>query len=216
MEILSINTAVPTTTELNGKTYTTAICKHPVIGPVMMRPEGLDGDAVGDLKHHGGPDQAVYASAAEHYDYWRQELGREGLAHGCLGENLTVRGWLDEAVCIGDTYRVGYAVVRVTGPRIPCGTLERHVGLRGFAKQYAKSQRFGFYLRVIEPGEVRVGDEVSLIDKSPAGVGVIEMAELLMYRPRDAEAIRRALDIDGLGARLRSAFEKRLAEAAAD
>ncbi len=214
MKLISINVGKPVLTEAGGKTYETAICKRPVAGAVMMRPEGLDGDAVGNPKNHGGPDQAVYACAGEHYDHWRRELGREDLTHGYLGENLTAAGWLDESVCIGDTYRVGGAVVQVTGPRAPCGRLERHIDMRGFSKQYAQSQRFGFYLRVLEPGEVQAGDGVSLIGKSPAGLGVIELAELLLYRTKDAEAMRRALEVEGLGVRIRSAFEERIAKAA--
>jgi MOSC domain-containing protein YiiM len=211
MKLLSVNVAMPVPTELGDKTYTTAICKRPVDGAVMMRAGGLDGDAVGNLKHHGGPDQAVYACAAEHYDFWRRELGRDGLEHGLFGENLTVAGWLDEGVCIGDTYRVGGAAVRITGPRIPCDTLERRVGVRGFAKRYAKSRRFGLYLRVVEPGEVCAGDDVSLIQKSPAGLGLIELAELFLYRPKDTDAMRRALEVEGLGERCRAVFEERIA-----
>ncbi len=211
MKLLSINVAMPVPAELGDKTFASAICKRPVDGEVMMREGGLDGDWVGNLKHHGGPDQAVYACAAEHYDYWRKELGRDGLEHGHFGENLTVAGWVDDDVCIGDTYRVGNAVVRITGPRIPCGTLERHVGERGFAKRYAKSRRFGFYLRVVDPGEGKVGDPVTLIQKSPAGLGVIELAELFMYRTKDIDGMRRALEVEGLGERCRAAFEERIA-----
>jgi MOSC domain-containing protein YiiM len=191
----------------------TGIGKRPAKGPVMMNARGLDGDAVGNHKHHGGPDQAVYACAAEHYDYWREELKRDDLPYGLFGENLTVRGWMDEDVCIGDTYRVGGAAVRVTGPRIPCGTLEKRVGVRGFAKRYAESRRFGVYLRVLEPGPVCAGDAVALIEQSPAGFGLIELAELFMYRPKDATAMRRALGIDGLGERARKVFGERIAAA---
>jgi MOSC domain-containing protein YiiM len=213
MEIISINVAMPVLRELGDKTYATAIGKRAVEGAVMMGVDGFDGDGVGNHKHHGGADQAVYACASEHYDYWREELGREGLAYGDFGENLTAAGWVDEGVCIGDTYRVGDAVVRVTWPRIPCATLEHHVGERGFAKRYAKSRRFGFYLRVVEAGVVEAGDGVTLIEKSPDGLGVIEAAELFMYRGKDVEGMRRALGVEGLSERGRAAFEKRVAGA---
>lgn len=212
MKLISINVALPVPTVLGDKTYATAICKRPTNGVVTLRAQGLDGDGVGNSTHHGGPDQAVYVCAAEHYDHWRRELGRDDLGYGQLGENLTVTGWLDETVCIGDTYRVGGAVVRVTAPRIPCDTLERHIGSRGFAKRYAQSKRFGFYLRVIEPSEVRVGDEVTLIDKSASELGVVELAELFMYRAKDVDGMRRALEIEGLGERIRATFEERIAK----
>lgn len=213
MELLSVNVGRVREHVIDGKAVRSGIVKEPVRGPVMMRAGGLAGDGVGDPKHHGGPDQAVYACAAEHYDAWARELGRDNLPHGLFGENLTVRGWVDQDVCIGDTFRIGGAVVRVTGPRIPCGTLEKRVGVRGFAKRYAESRRFGLYLRVLESGEVSAGDGVSLIEKSPAGFGLIELAELFLYRPKDVEAMRRALGVDGLGERARQVFEERIAAA---
>lgn len=210
MQILSVNVGRVRDHIMDGKPVRSGIVKKPADGPVMMHASGLEGDEVGDHKHHGGPDQAVYACAAEHYDYWRSVLNRADLPYGLFGDNLTVRGWLDEDVCIGDTFRVGGAVVRVTGPRIPCGTLEKRVGVRGFAKRYTESRRFGLYLRVLEPGEVCAGDKVELIEKSPAGFGLIELAELFLFRPKDVEAMRRALDVDGLGERARKLFEDRI------
>ena len=210
MEILSVNVGRVRDHIMGGKSMRSGIVKKPVNGPVMMQASGLEGDEVGDHRHHGGPDQAVYACAAEYYDYWRKELKREDLPYGLFGENLTVRGWLDECVCIGDRFRVGAAVVRVTGPRIPCGTLEKRVGVRGFAKRYTESRRFGMYLRVHEPGEVCAGDAVELIEKSPAGFGLIELAELFLFRPDDVQAMRRALQVDGLGERARKIFEDRI------
>lgn len=210
MEILSVNVGRVRDHIMDGKSVRSGIVKGPVAGPVMMLGLGLEGDEVGDKKHHGGPDQAVYACAAEHYDYWRSELNRPDLPYGLFGENLTVSGWLDEHVCIGDTFRVGAAVVRVTGPRIPCGTLEKRVGVKGFAKRYTESRRFGLYLRVLEPGKVSAGDTVELIEKSPAGFGLIELAELFLFRPKDVEAMQRALRVDGLCERARKAFEDRI------
>lgn len=211
MKVLSVNLSPAVPVDLGGSVVTTGICKCPAAGPVWIGVKGLAGDDVGDHKHHGGPDQALYACAAEHYDYWRKELNRDDLPFGLFGENLTVRGWLDEQVCIGDMFRVGGAVVRVTGPRIPCGTLEKRVSVRGFAKRYAESRRFGLYLRVLKPGEVSADDTVSLIEKSPAGFGLIELAELFLYRPKDIEGMRRALQVEGLGERARKIFEERIA-----
>ncbi len=85
--------------------------------------------------------------------------------------------------------------------------------MRGFAKRYAQSRRFGLYLRVVKPGEVRAGDAVTLIEKSPAGLGVIELAELFLYRPKDTEAMLRALEVEGLGERCQVKLKERIAKA---
>jgi MOSC domain-containing protein YiiM len=211
MQVLSVNIGKPEAVDIGGKAVTTGIHKRPIGGAVAMSASGLEGDGIGDRKHHGGPDQAVYAYAAEHYGAWARELGRDDLTYGMMGENLTVRGWVEDGVCIGDTFRVGPAVVRVTGPRNPCYKLDWLVGDKSFSKNFADTRRFGLYLRVIEPGKVRAGDAVTLIEKSPAGLGVIELAELFLFRPKDVEGMRRALDVDGLAARIRAKFEERIA-----
>lgn len=211
MQILSVNTGPVRELLMDGKAVATAIDKTPIGEPVTIHALGLEGDEIGNTKHHGGPDQAVFAYAADYYENWRSELGKVDLPFGIMGENLTVQGWVDEDICIGDTYRVGGTTLQVTGPRIPCSKLERRVGVRGFAKLYAEKKRFGPYLRVIEPGEVKAGDGVTLIEKDPAGFGLIELAVLFLFRPKDVDAMKRALNVQGLGRRAREAFEQRIA-----
>jgi MOSC domain-containing protein YiiM len=212
MELLSINVGPVRSVDLGERTVRSAIVKEPVDGPVMITAAGVDGNEIG-YEHHGGPDQAVYAYAAEHYDHWARELNRDDLTYGMMGENLTVRGWLDEEVSIGDEFRVGGIVVRVTGPRIPCDKLDWRLGVRGFSKRFAQSRRFGLYLHVVEPGEVCAGDKVEIVRRDPAKLGLIELAELFLYRPKDVDGMRRALEVEGLGERCRAAFTKRIAKA---
>src|SRR4051794_25881594 len=69
----------------------TAMDKQPVTRPVRADRLGLEGDAVGDTKYHGGLDQAVYAFAREDLDWWEAELGRE-IRNGQFAENLTTQG----------------------------------------------------------------------------------------------------------------------------
>lgn len=210
MKLLSVNVGRVRAVDLGDRTVQSAIIKEPVDGAVKVSSAGVDGDEIG-YEHHGGPDQAVYAYAADHYDQWARELGRDDLTYGMMGENLTVRGWLDEDVSIGDEFKVGGAVVRVTGPRIPCAKLDWRFGERGFSKRFAKSKRFGLYLRVVEPGEVRAGDTVEIVRRDPVGFGLIELAELFLYRPKDVDGMRRALEVEGLGERCRGVFEERIA-----
>jgi MOSC domain-containing protein YiiM len=213
MELVSVNVGPARDHLINDKLVSTAIVKTPVHGPVMMHPLGLDGDAIGNTKHHGGRDQAVYAYAADHYDAWARELGRDDLTYGMMGENLTVRGWLESDVCIGDTFRVGGAVVQVTSPRSPCYKLDWRIGDKGFSKKFSDTGRYGIYLRVVEPGTVRAGDDVTLVKKSPDGLPLLELAALRFNRPKDVDGMRRALQAEGLNERFRAAFEERIAAA---
>ena len=75
-------------------------------GPKGVGGSGLAGDTIGDLRHHGGDDQAVYAFAREDLDGWAAELGRE-LPGGAFGENLTTRGLDVTGALVGERWRIG-------------------------------------------------------------------------------------------------------------
>ncbi|MCX4435985.1 MULTISPECIES: MOSC domain-containing protein [Streptomyces] len=174
MKLLSLNIArpraVPYTDHPEG---VTGIDKRPVDGPVRVTApgpkgvgaSGLAGDAVCDLRHHGGNDQAVYAVAREDLDDWGRELGRP-LASGAFGENLTTQGLDVSGARIGERWRVGSEVVlEVTSGRIPCRTFQGHVGEQRWVKRFTQKGAPGAYLRVIEPGEIRAGDPIEVVHR---------------------------------------------------
>ncbi len=76
-------------------------------GRCRVRRLNLDGDGQGDLGGHGGEQRAVFVYQIESYRYWREQLNRTDLVHGQFGENFTIEGLQDNAVCIGDRYRIG-------------------------------------------------------------------------------------------------------------
>ncbi|WP_245634592.1 MOSC domain-containing protein [Janibacter limosus] len=150
---------------------------------------GVGGDHVGDGRHHGGSDQAVYAFAREELDAWERELGRE-LPHGMFGENLTTSGLDVDAAEIGDRWRVGTAVLEVRGPRVPCATFGERMGERGWVKRFAAHGRSGAYLSVVEPGEIHPEDTITVI---PSGSG-LDVPTYLRAWFGDRDAARTALD----------------------
>lgn len=165
--LLSVNVGVPRSNPWKD-TLTTGIDKRPVDGPVAVTAPGpkgtgevgLAGDRVYDVKHHGGPDQAVYAYAREELDLWAAELGRE-LPGGVFGENLTTSGLEVSGARVGELWRVGERLLlEVSCPRIPCGTFRGWIGEQGWARRFTERALPGAYLRVAEPGEIRAGDPV--------------------------------------------------------
>ncbi|MEV7201187.1 MOSC domain-containing protein [Streptomyces griseoluteus] len=179
MKLLSVNLgrprAVPYTDQTEG---VTGIDKRPVEGPVRVAApgpkgvggSGLAGDAVCDMRHHGGDDQAVYAFAREDLDSWERELGRS-LSNGFFGENLTTEGLDVSGALIGERWRIGSAVVlEVTSGRIPCRTFQGHMAEPGWVKRFTRKAVTGAYLRVIEPGEIRAGDAVEIVHRPDHGV----------------------------------------------
>ena len=167
MKLLSVNAATLQNVPYRGRTVTTGIFKEPLQNRVMVRTLGLDGDKQADLSVHGGPDKAIYAYPFEHYASWTHELGRNDLTLGQFGENFTVEGMLEDDVHIGDIFHVGSALVEVTQPRQPCYKLGIKMGDARFPKRFLTSGRSGFYLRVLEEGEVGAGDVIHRVKVDP-------------------------------------------------
>ena len=132
---------------------------------------GVVGDAIISRKHHGGETQAVYAVAREELDRWGVELGRE-LADGMFGENLTTTGLDVDGAEVGEQWRVGETLLEVCGPRVPCATFAKHMAERAWVRRFAERGRTGAYLAVREPGVIRPGDPVEVVDRPGHGLTV--------------------------------------------
>ncbi|ODT22673.1 MAG: molybdenum cofactor sulfurase [Kaistia sp. SCN 65-12] len=143
------------------------IDKRPVAGRVHVGLEGLTCDAQGDRKHHGGPEKALHHYAREHYPIWRDVIGpRAILDHpGAFGENLTTHGLTEETVAVGDTFRLGEALIQVSQGRQPCWKLNARFDVEDMALRVQRTGLTGWYYRVIETGHIERGDELRLVDR---------------------------------------------------
>jgi len=213
MRVVSVNVGLPQETTWQGKPVTTSIFKEPVAGPVRVEGVNLAGDAQADLSVHGGPDKAVYAYRAEHYPAWRDELERE-LPWGMFGENLTVEGLPPEdELHVGDRLRIGTAELVVSQPRLPCFKLGLRFGDAQMVKRFQAAGRWGFYLRIEQPGVVEAGDPIEFRSHHPGRLSVAEIARLGTSARDDVEGLRRALAVDALTDDWRPYFEKLLERA---
>ena len=215
MRLLSVNVSPPKEVANGGKTVTTGIFKEPIDGRVMLRTLNFDGDGQADLVGHGGIYKAAYAYSVENYEYWERELGRTDFTFGQFGENLTVDGMLEDEIHVGDVFRAGGALVEVTQPRVPCYKLGIKMGLRGFEKMFLASCRVGFYLRVLEEGEIGAGDVLDRVRTDPELMTVMEICHLLYFDSGNLEGARKALRIRALSPGWRQSFEERLAKTGA-
>ena len=171
--IVSVNVGVPRSIRVGERAVRTAIGKAPALFRVRVGRTNLDGDRQADRRVHGGPQKAVYAYDLSAYAYWQRELGR-ALPHGQFGENLTVEGLPETDVRIDDVYRAGSALLQVSQPRSPCYKLALHMGRPDFPAAFLASGRTGFYLRVLEEGEVGAGDTIELVERDPRALTVLE------------------------------------------
>ena len=191
----------------------TAIDKQPTPGPVAVTAAGLAGDGVGNRRHHGGPDQAVYAYGTPDYAWWESELGRP-LAPGTFGENLTIAGLESATLTVGDRLvTAGAVVLEVTSPRLPCATLAARMGDDDFIRRFRAGRRPGVYLRVLTPGTIAAGEAVTVQPTAPGGLMVLELQDLFYARDLQRPAIERALAAP-IDIRSRTSLERRLARVA--
>ncbi|MEW6331482.1 MAG: MOSC domain-containing protein [Pseudomonadota bacterium] len=211
MKLISVNIGKPRPVPHEGRVVSTGIFKEPVAGPVFLRHLNLDGDGQADLRVHGGADKAVYAYPFEHYTFWESETGRRDFAHGQFGENFTITGWLEDAVCIGDEFQIGQARVQVTQPRSPCFKLGIRMNDANFPARFAAANRTGFYLRVLQEGRVAAGDAIERIAHDPNSLCVRDVFRLRHDRGTRAE-YERAVKLTALSPSWRAVFEKRLVE----
>lgn len=154
-----------------GSLKRSGIDKRPVTGAVRVDTLGLFGDAIADLQHHGGHDQAVYAYAAEDLQDWAVELGRE-LRPGQFGENLTTRGIDVTGARLGERWQVGSALLEVCAVRIPCSVFQGFLDERRWVRRFTERGVPGAYLRVVEEGEVAVGDAIDVVEQRSHDVTV--------------------------------------------
>ncbi|MDR7300941.1 MOSC domain-containing protein [Haloactinomyces albus] len=177
----SVNVAMVRTGDWTGRVGRTGIDKRPVDGPLLLDGTGAHGDdgsgargdTVADADHHGGRHQALYAFDVEDLRSWSTELGKE-LASGNAGENLTLSGCDSSRAVIGQRWRIGTAVLRVTGPRIPCRVFAGFWDIPDLVKRFTARGRPGAYLAVEEQGEIRARDRVEVLSSPEHGVTVAD------------------------------------------
>ncbi|GIG92314.1 MOSC domain-containing protein [Plantactinospora endophytica] len=213
--IVSVNLAAPEPNPAKGEAVT-GIRKRPVDHLVTLsapqpEPTGPRSDQVGDqvfdTEHHGGGDQAVYAYAREDYDWWQARLSRR-LANGLFGENLTTEGVDVNGAVIGERWRAGpRLVLQPTFGRVPGVTFQRMMGEPRWMKTFARAQRPGAYLRVLEEGEVWAGDPVTVEDRPAHGVTIAQAFRAYLTEP---ELLPELVEIDGLPDDLRETLAERL------
>jgi MOSC domain-containing protein YiiM len=206
--VLSVNVSLPRVIgERGGEPVRSGIAKQPVAGPVAVTAAGLYGDGQADLINHGGAEKAVYVYDRSDAAYWEQRLGRP-LGPGAFGENLTVQGFASSNVRVGDRFRIGTALVEVSQPRVPCYKLGIHMGDERFPIEFARANRVGFYLRVIETGAVATGDAVERTSTAATPLTITDLMSAFLTARNDAARLEAVAALPGLSEVWRSEFNE--------
>ena len=210
MKLISVNVGLPREIFWKDRVITTGIFKESVSGRVAVRKLNLDGDRQADLKVHGGPDKAVYAYPSGHYDFWRGEFPGFDLPWGMFGENLTTEGITETEVNVGDRFRIGACTLMVTQPRMPCFKLAARFNRDDIIKRFLDSGRSGFYLAVIEEGEVGAGDVIERIHRDENDITIADVVKFYTGGAEDRDWLLRASRHAALSIGWRKHFQKKL------
>jgi len=205
--LLSVNVGLPRDIVWKGRTVHTGIWKNPVTGCCRVGRLNLEGDGQGDLAGHGGEHRAVFVYQLESYRYWQEQLKRTDFVYGQFGENFTIEGLADAAVCIGDRFQIGTAVFEVTQPRVTCFRVGIRMNEPRMAALLTSSGRPGFYFRVLREGEVTAGDEIVKVGEAGERMTVDEINALLYLPDHARDRLERALRIKALSRGWRGSFE---------
>ena len=207
MIIESLNIGLPKQERFYGRELLTGICKVPVSGPLLLKRLGFEGDGVGDLNHHGGPDKAVCVYSTDHYPYWQETMGMK-LPVAAFGENLSVANLREEDICIGDIFELGTALVQVSQPRQPCKTLAARYGRDDMIRLVVDSGYTGFYLRVLGEGQVEKGNMLILREGDPLRISIAFANYIYHHDNRNCEAINTILEVPTLSGSWQRSFQE--------
>ncbi len=207
----SIRAVLAGTVQPLGNTVS-GIDKRPVAGPQRVEAQGLVNDRQADLRAHGGVDKALHCYAWSHYaSFWQACLpGHALLARpGAFGENLSIDGLDEQTVCIGDRWRVGSVLLEVTQGRQPCFKLNLRFGVADMAHRVQDSLHAGWYLRVLEAGELAAGDRIEVAARPFPEWTVARLLRVIRDRHTQPDEVEPLLALP-LTPSWRRLFERRL------
>ncbi len=182
-----------------------AFVKSTIDGPVAVKALGLAGDEQADLSVHGGAEKAVYAYPADHYRAWAAEYPHHAVLFvpGGVGENLTIEGWIEADLCVGDVHRVGTTRLQVCQPRQPCFKFALRFDDNRLPRAMVRNGRAGWYYRVLEEGMIRAGDAVELVERPNPGFGFDRLVEIVYSRRATHEEYAAMAEMAGIASGLR-------------
>jgi len=199
MIVVSTNIGNATTIEWKGKKLQTGIYKSPVNNPIYLDNSDVINDQVIDRKYHGGSDKACYVFSEHHYAYWKKLYPKLEWNWGMFGENLSISNLDESQIFIGDSFKIGEAMVQVSQPRQPCFKLGIRFGSQKMVKQFIEYGYCGVYLRVLTKGYVKTGDKMELVGKIDESLSVKDVFRLIYEKEQDDKSnVLKALNIESL------------------
>lgn len=193
MKVISTNIAKPVTVTWRGNSIQTGIFKKPTKASIHLKKNDVKDDTVIDRKYHGGEFKACYLFSADVYPYWKEKYPHLEWDWGMFGENLTIEGLNEAKLNIGDIFRLGTALIEITQPREPCYKLGIKFGTQKILKEFIAHSHPGTYIRVLEEGEVTLGDKFQMVKPSTIQVTTLQMYQQLYAQKKDVTILEKII-----------------------
>ena len=190
--------------------WTSAIFKEPVQGSVWVGKTGLAGDGQFDQENHGGLEKAVFAYANDNYTYWQKEYNIPDISLGGMGENFVMEQITEDGISIGDTFRIGGAIVQVAQPRKPCWKPARRFKTKNLALLIQNTGRTGWYFRVLTEGNVEEGQYFALLERPYPQWTIKKCNEIIHEKEPDYLQMSKLAQCELLSPGVRDSLVKRL------
>lgn len=208
MRVISTNIGVSTTFLWNGREEQTGIFKYPVSEQLELGKTDVVNDTVIDRKHHAGENKACYLFSTKEYEYWKPKYPNLKWDWGMFGENLTINGLDEASMRIGDVYRLGSAFVQISQPREPCYKLGVRFENQNIIAQFVERGFPGTYIRLLETGEVKKGDEMILEKQSENPLTIQQFYHFIYSRDKDQKLLQLILNNQAVPEYKRERYKK--------
>jgi MOSC domain-containing protein YiiM len=168
--------------DYNGNEFTSSVKKRPTNELQKLEKLGFVNDSIVDVEH-GGEHMAVHVFSHDHYPFFNQQSGLD-LPIPTFGENLTISDLNEQNVNVGDIWKLGSAVVQISQPTERCRTMGRLHHQPKLLKWIHMEMMTGFYIRVLEEGEVSQTSSIEIIEKGPDILNIDHLNQVLFKRPK--------------------------------
>lgn len=165
--------------------FESAIRKYSV-DKIKITQSTIENDEVANTKHHGGEMRVVHHYSNQNYNFLKEKFPeiQDRFTPGSFGENILTDELTESELFVGDIFQLGKAKLQLTVPRRPCATINYSYGDSRVLAEVIRTGHVGWFYKVLEEGEVKVSDELILLERSYPHLCILKLHQQGYGTPR--------------------------------